>query len=135
MLVRGRHLLLRLLKIRAIVGSKEIFEIPAATPIIIPCRNPVTSVIISNGFHFSRELEVTRVPYTTFFYQVDCRIDDIQLYYLAFLCFLFFGVFILTDMRIFMLLANIPILYLMFVLYIQRKNFIVITAVGMKAKE
>jgi hypothetical protein len=116
--------------VRAIVNATEIYELPELIPVIIPCTKPVTAVIIGNGFHFSRLLEVKNVPNSHFFYQVECLIDDIRLGYLLFLTLLFFGMYILTDMRLFMIIANIPTLYFLFVFYFLRKSLILITVVG-----
>ena len=122
--------MLRLLKIRAIVNKADIFELNEAQPLTIPCNDSITTVVVGNGFHFSRTLEVSRQFTGTLFYQVDSRIDDINLLYLIFLTLLFFGMFLLTEMRGFMIIANLPLLYLLYVLYFMRKNFILITAIG-----
>lgn len=132
MLVRRRHLLLRVLKIRAIVDATNIYDLPELVPVIIQCHKPVTTIVIGNGFHFSRLLEVSNQPNHNFFYQVDCMIDDIRLGYLIFLSFLFFGMYILTDMRLFMIIANLPTLYFLYIFYFLRKSLILITAVGTK---
>ena len=123
-------MLLRLLKIRAIVNSTDIYDLPEVTPVVIPCRSMVTHVVIGNGFHYSRLLEVSKVPHRNMFYQVDCLIDDIRLGYLIFLSLLFFGMYLLTAMSLFIIAANIPTLYFLYVFYFLRKNLILITAVG-----
>ena len=122
--------MLRLLKIRAIVNKLEIYELKEATPLLIPCNDPITAVVVGNGFHFSRTLEVNNQFQGTFFYQVDCMIDDVNLVYLTCLTVILFGMYLLTDMRGFMLIANFPVLYMLYVFYFQRKGFILITAVG-----
>ena len=122
--------MLRLLKIRAIVNRSEIYELNEATPLVIPCNDRITTVVIGNGFHFSRTLEVNKQFQGTFFYQVDCIIDDVNLVYLTCLTIILFGMFLLTHMRGFMLVANFPVIYMLYVFYFQRKGFILITAVG-----
>lgn len=132
MLLRQKHILLRVLKLRAIVNSNKIIELPEMVPVIIASNTPTTKLVIGNGFHFSKELEVASIPGNNFFYEINCIIDDIRLFYLIFLSLLFFLIFIITNLMVFMVIANLPVLYLCYVFYFLRKNFVIINPMGVR---
>lgn len=122
-MLRHRHLLLRVLKLRAVINDTSIYELKEKQPVIINCKEAVIRIIITNGFHCSREVVIHQKP-GTYFFEVESYIDDIQLLTGLMLALLFFLIFIFSGVRFFMLMANLPILVFLYVFYIKRKNFI-----------
>lgn len=124
-LLRNRHLLLRLLKLRIIVNNHDIYECKEKEPVILSCSEPLTKLMVTNGFHSSREVSVKCKPGIRV-YEIGCNIDNIQLLTGLFMTFLFFCIYIFSGIRFFMLFANIPIVIMLFLYYLKRKNFIFI---------
>ena len=90
---------------------------------IINCNEPVTKIVITNGFHSSREIKFILKP-GNHFYEIESRIDDVQLLSGFLLIVLFFVIFIVSGVRLFMLFANVPLLLMLWHFYIKRKDFI-----------
>ena len=122
-LLRHRHILLRVLKLRIIVNDHDIYEFREKRPVIIPCTGDVTKIVVSNGFHSSRIVTVRSKP-GFHFYEVESFIDNIQLLTGLVLVFLFFAVYVFSGIVFFLLFANVPILIMLFLFYIRRHDFI-----------
>jgi hypothetical protein len=122
-ILRHRHLLLRILKLRIVVDGHDIYECREKEPAIIPCNRNVTRIVVTNGFHISRVVSVKAKP-GIHFYEVESYIDNIQLLSGLFLTLFFFNIYIFTGIRFFMLAANLPILIVLFIFYIKRKTLI-----------
>lgn len=97
---------------------------------IIPCTSSTLSMVMSNGFHFSRNVEIRYEPNATFLYQVESAIDNYRLITAICVAIFLFVMYVITDMRALMIIANIPVLYILYVFYFQRKNFIQVTPLG-----
>ena len=121
---------MRVLKVRVIVNETDIYELPEGVPLTLPCVTPITSVVIGNGFHFSRALVVTAQEEGAYVYTVDCIIDDINLVFMTIMTFVFFGFYIWTGLKGLLIAANIPPLYFVYAMYFMRKSFILIKAVN-----
>lgn len=96
---------------------------------IINCTEPVTGIVITNGFHTSREIKVVQKP-GNHFYEIESRIDDVQLLAGILLMVLFFIIYIVSGVRVFMLFANVPLLLMLWHFYFKRKDFIQIHRMG-----
>lgn len=90
-------------------------------------NNP--KIVVTDGYHFTKPLELVYHHLHTYYFKIVCAIDDTQL--LAGLCvlILFYLMGFATGFFILKLLSLFPILYFLFLYYINRKEFIQITAV------
>jgi hypothetical protein len=122
-ILRHRHLMLRVLDLRVVVNGTNIFECRERQPLVIEGTEPGTTLLVTNGFHYSRELVVPHKPGTHFF-EVESFIDDLQLITGLLMVALFFATYILTGVRLFLFLANAPVLVFLFFFYIKRNSFI-----------
>ena len=123
MILRHRHLLLRLLKLRIVVNDHEIYECREQKPVVITDTKPGTFFTISNGFHSSRRMSVNKNS-GLLFYEVGSFIDNIQLLTGFVLTLLFFLIFIFTGIRLFMIAANLPLLIMFILVFLKKKDFI-----------
>jgi hypothetical protein len=108
-----------------VVNDQAIYECREKEPVIIPAANPVTKIFITNGFHSSRVVMVKNIPGVQLF-EVEGFIDNIQLITGFLMTLLFFLIYIFSGIRLFMLFANIPLLMMLYVLYVKRRHFILI---------
>lgn len=96
---------------------------PTNKPIAIP-TNKNSKIVITDGYHFTEPLEVIFHHIHTYYFKVVCAIDDFQLWAgfsllaITYLVGFFSGIFILK------LISFFPILYFLFLYYINRKEFI-----------
>jgi hypothetical protein len=107
-----------------------IVELNHQQPVVVPATQEITSVVISNGYHLSRELELRFEHNKTYLYQVTCTIDDARLVTGILLSLLLFGLYILIGLIGLIIAANLPILYMLGVFYLDKRNFIQITAIA-----
>lgn len=82
-------------------------------------------MVVTNGFHFSRTVSVKYKPGMQF-YEVEGFVDNVQLLGGLFMMLFFFLIYIGTGIRLFMIFANLPLLIVVYILYVKRRSFILI---------
>lgn len=130
-MLRHNHFLLKVLGIRAVINATDIYELKEKSPVIVETQEPAVKIIITNGFHRSREVAL-HPKGGTYFFEVESLIDNIQLIAGLIFTILFFVLYIVSGIRVMMLLANVPVLMLLYFFYIKRKSFIQIHRLSME---
>jgi hypothetical protein len=128
-ITRKKQILLSFLNIRVVINGAEIYPVRQGQRIIIPVENNNPKVVVTDGYHFTKPLELVYHHLHTYYFKIVCAIDDTQL--LAGFCVLalFYLMGFATGIFILKLLSLFPILYFLFLYYINRKEFIKIQAV------
>jgi hypothetical protein len=117
------------LKIRAVINGTEIYPLTSDRPVTITVDENNPKVVVTDGYHFTKPMELVYHHLDTYYFKVICVIDDVQLIagftLLAVLYLLGFytGVFVIK------LFSFAPVVYFLFYYYINRKDFIQITPV------
>jgi hypothetical protein len=128
-ITRKKQVLLSFLNIRVIINGNEIYPVKQGQRVVISLENNNPKVVVTDGYHFTKPLELVYHHLHTYYFKIVCAIDDTQL--LAGFCvlvlFYLFG--FATGIFILKLLSLFPILYFLFLYYINRKEFIQIQAV------
>lgn len=120
---------MNLLNVRAIVNGKEIFPLPVNKKIVIQVHENNPKVVVTDGYHFAKPLELVYHHLHVYYFKVVCAIDNLQLLsgftllVFLYLSGFYFGFFILK------LASFAPLLYFLFIYYVNRKDFIQITPV------
>lgn len=128
-ITRKNQVLLSFLKIRVIVNGKEIYPLLNNKPVVITVQENHPKIVVTDGYHHTKPLELVYHHLHTYYFKVICAIGDVQLaaglLMLALLYLLGFysGIFLLK------LISFFPIIYFLFLYYINRKEFIQITPV------
>jgi len=115
--------LLRLLSLRIVVNETEIYECKEKLPVIIKTGTTATHFVVSNGFHISRVVRVSDKP-GPHFYEVESCLDNIQLITGILVSLLFFIIYILSGLQFFLLIANLPLLTMVYLMFVLRHKFI-----------
>jgi hypothetical protein len=97
--------------------------------VIISVEKNNPKVVVTDGYHFTKPLELVYHHLHTYYFKIVCAIDDTQLLAGFGLLVLFYLLGFATGIFILKLLSLFPILYFLFLYYINRKEFIQITAV------
>ncbi|MFI5185951.1 MAG: hypothetical protein ACHQF0_04465 [Chitinophagales bacterium] len=84
---------------------------------------------MTDGYHFTKPLELVYHHLHTYYFKIICAIDDTQLLAGFGVLALFYLMGFATGFFILKLLSLFPILYFLFLYYINRKEFIQIQAV------
>lgn len=117
-------MLLSFLKVRVIVNNKEIYPLADTRPIIIPVDTSNPKVVVTDGYHCSRPLELVYQEPSYYKFSVVCAIDDLQLACGSFMLVLFYLAGFATDLFFLKLISFVPILIFLFLYYINRRRFI-----------
>lgn len=117
-------MLLSILNVRVIVNNKEIYPLTNTEPVIIEVKDNHPRIVVTDGFHFTRPIDLTYKQPSYYHFKVVCSIDDMQLLGAAFVLIVFYLLGFFTDNFVLKLLSFLPILYLLFAYYIDRDSFI-----------
>lgn len=117
-------MLLNLLSVRVIVNGTHIYALSREQPAVIVLPKNHSRIVVSDGYHFTKPVEVGFHHMHTHHFKVACAIDDNILAAGALLLVLFYMVGLVSDIFILKVLSFLPILYFLYLYYINRKEFI-----------
>jgi hypothetical protein len=112
-----------------IVNGTDIYPLKGGETVIIHLKENNARIVVTDGYHFTPPLELVFHNLRTYCFHIVCAIDDFQLLagcgmlILLYLAGFASGIFILK------LLSFFPLLYILFLYYINRKEFIQIRVV------
>lgn len=115
---------MRLLPVRVVVNDRDIYPLKEKQPVAISVSSNPVKIMVTNGFHYSKPVLLNTYQQDKYALQADCLLDDLRLGYGFFLMFLLFGMYWITSMRIFQIAANLPILYMLYLVYFRKKDFL-----------
>jgi hypothetical protein len=121
---RTNQFMLSFGSVRVIVNNKEIYPLSNDQPVIIPVDINFPKVIVTDGFHYSKPLELVYEEPSYYKFKVECVINDLQLLGGFFILSLFYLAGFFTDLFILKLVSFIPLIVFLFYYYINRKRFI-----------
>jgi hypothetical protein len=107
-----------------IVNDKEIYPLTNTEPVIIEVKDNHSRIVVTDGFHFTRPIDLSYKQPSYYHFKVVCSIDDLQLLGNAFVLVVFYLLGFFTGTFALKLLSFLPILYLLFAYYIDRDSFI-----------
>ena len=117
-------MLLSILNVRVIVDNKEIYPLNNTEPVIIEVKDNHSRIVVTDGFHFTRPIDLTYKQPSYYHFKVVCSCDDMQLLGNGFVLIVFYLLGFFTDTFVLKLLSFLPIFYLLFAYYIDRNSFI-----------
>ena len=111
---------------RAVVNDTGIFLLTEAEPTMINCADNETSFFITNGFQSSKKITVKYQKDCTYFFQINATIDTAGILTAAGISLILFIAYIISGVKLLMLLANLPILVLIFIFFLNPRHCIVL---------
>jgi hypothetical protein len=107
-----------------IVNNKDIYPLTTTDPVIIEVENDHPRIVVTDGFHFTKPIELVYKQPSYYHFKVVCSIDDFQLLanFIVLVFFYLLGFF--SGVFVIKLLSFLPIAYLLFAYYIDRNSFI-----------
>jgi hypothetical protein len=115
---------LSFLNIRVIVNHKEIYPLTSSKPVVIETTEDSTKISVTDGYHFTPEIQLDFKRPSFYKLKVVCAIHDDQLFLGLILLSLFYLLGFYTDILPFKILSFLPILYFLVLYYLNRKKFI-----------
>jgi len=107
-----------------IVNNKEIYPLNNTDPVIIEVKDNHPRIVVTDGFHFTRPIDLIYKQPSYYHFKVVCSIDDLQLLGNGFVLIVFYLLGFFTGTLVLKLVSFLPILYLLFAYYIDRNSFI-----------
>ena len=117
-------MLLSILNVRVIVNNKEIYPLTNEDPVVIEVFDKHPRIVVTDGFHFTKPIDLNYKQPSYYHFKVVCSIDDMQLLGSIIVLIVFYLLGFFTGNLILKLLSFLPIFYLLFAYYIDRKSFI-----------
>lgn len=117
-------MLLSFLKIRAIVNGREIYPLLNTRPVVIPVLENNPRIVITDGYHITPPLKLVYKEMHTYCFNVVCAISDRQLLTRAIILSLLYISGLYTGFLVFKVFSFMPLIYLLFFYYLNRKEFI-----------
>ena len=121
--------MLSFLNIRIIVNGKDIYPVKHGERIVITVDENHPKIVITDGYHFTQPLELVYHHLHVYYFKIVCGIGDIQLIAGFCLLALLYLIGFATGIFIIKLLSLFPVLYFLFLYYLNKKEFIQIQAV------
>jgi len=106
------------------VNDKEIYPLVSNKPVIIEIKDDSTQITVTDGFHFTKDIKLDFRRPSFYRLKVVCAIDDMQLLTGFFLLAIFYLLGFYTGLLPLKLLSFLPLIYFLFLYYINRKEFI-----------
>lgn len=123
-IARKNQVMLSFLKIRVIVNNHDIYPLLDTEPVIIPLDKDHPKIVVTDGFHFTRPLELVFHQPSYFNFNVVCIISDMQLLVAGSVLVIFYLLGFFTNVFAFKVISFSPILWFLFFYYFNRKDFI-----------
>jgi hypothetical protein len=117
------------LKLRLIVNGTYIYSLVKNKPIIVSIPTNPSKIVVTDGFHITKPLELTYSHTRTYYFQIVCGIENDQLLVGTIIGGLVYMMGATSGMILLQILSVSPIIYFLFLYYINRKEFIQIRAV------
>jgi hypothetical protein len=121
---RKSQMLLNFLQVRVIVNGTHIYSLAKEKPVVISLPKNHSNIVASDGYHFTQPMDLAFHQMHTLYFKVVCAIDDNQLAAGSTVLVLFYMVGLISDVLILRIFSFLPILYFLYVYYINRKRFI-----------
>ena len=112
-----------------VVNNTEIYPLPNSQPVTITVSKNNPKLVVTDGFHFTKPVELVYHHLNTYYFKVICVIDDIQLLAGSLLLIVLYLLGFFTGVFILKLTSFAPVIYFLFFYYINRKDFLQITPV------
>ena len=129
MVVQKNHFLLRFLRLRLIVNGTYIYALVKNKPIVVNIPTNPSHIVVTDGFHITKPLELTYSFSKTYYFKVVCGIENDQLLVGTIIGIVIYMMGVTSGILILQLMSIVPIIYFLFLYYIKRKEFIQIRPV------
>jgi hypothetical protein len=120
--------LLSLFNIKVIINGQNIYALTHNDKLIITLNENNPKVVVTDGYHYTKPLELVYHHIHTYYFRVVCIIDNPQLAVGVAMIIICYLLGIATGFFIVKLFSFFPILYFLFIYYINRKDFLQIRA-------
>ena len=126
--------MLRALTLWVVVNDHDLYELKEQRPLILPGDKLPVKIVVKNGFHLSKPYFITQPLTENYFIDIGCEADNERLWGSILTSVLLFVVFNATRLHVFMIMANLPLLYLVYKFFLKPKQFITVEKLNTRKK-
>lgn len=112
------------MKIRVIVDGMTIYPLERGKPIAVSLKAARPRVVVTDGYHYTKPLELALQNLHIHYYKVVCIIEDDQLIFGLILLLLFYTAGLTSDIVFLKILSFVPLLYFLVLYYRNRASFL-----------
>ena len=123
-ITRKNQLLLRFLKIRVVVNGTVIYPIEKNRVVVVPLQTAYSKVVVTDGFHFTKPMDVVYQHNRIYYFKVTCAIDDDQVIIGFIILALLYAAGMTSQLIVLILMSFIPLIYFLFLYYINKEAFL-----------
>jgi hypothetical protein len=110
-----------------VVNGMHIYNLKKGKPVIVTMPTNPSKIVVTDGFHITAPIQITYTPQRTHYFKIACIVENDVLVGGAVLMTLLFFMGLSSGFLFLQLLSVTPVLYLLFLYYIRRREFIRIT--------
>jgi hypothetical protein len=122
-------LLLRFLKLRLVVNDMNIYSLRQNKPVVVHLPENPSKVVVTDGYHITPPVKIPHLKKERHYYIVACAIENDALIGCGICMLLLFSMGASSDTLVLEILSLFPIAYILYLYYINRKEFIKIRAI------
>ena len=112
------------MKLRVVVNGVYIYSLVKNKPVVIDIPSNPSRVVVTDGYHITKPMEVIYSQKRTYYFKVVCAIEDDQLLVGFIIIVLLYAMGATSGIIFLQLLSLGPLVYFLFLYYINRKEFI-----------
>lgn len=118
-----------MLKLYVVINDLHLYQLKEQEPLLIEAHELPVKIVAKNGFHFSKPFYIKKYTGDNILIGIGCNADNGRLWGGTAFSVLFFIIFLITGYHIILLLANLPLLFLVYQFFLKPKEFITIETV------
>jgi hypothetical protein len=130
--VQKNHLMLHFLKLRLVVNDLHIYNLSRNKPVLVTIPATPAHIVVTDGFHITKPIRLTWHRGIDYFH-VTCAIDNDLLGGGFIFMIMLFAMGATSGLFVLQLLSMFPIVYILYLYYINREEFIRLRPVPLNA--
>lgn len=121
-------MLLRFLKLRIIVNGRYLYPLTTNKEVKVSLPTNPSQLVVTDGYHITKPIRLAILKNTrTFRFHINCAIGDDQLVVALVITAVLYAMGATSGLVFLQALSLAPILYILFLYYVRRRNFIRLT--------
>lgn len=106
------------------VNGMHIYSLQKGQPIVVTMPTNPARIVVTDGYHITGPVQITYLPQRKHYFTIACIIENDVLVGGGILMTLLFFMGLTSGLLVLQLISMSPIVYLLFLYYIKRKEFI-----------
>lgn len=106
------------------VNGTVIYPIEKNKIVVVPLSTNYSKIVVTDGFHFTKPMEIAHQQVNIAYFMVACAIDDDQVIIGFIILALLYAAGMTSQLVVLIIMSFIPLLYFLFLYYINKDAFL-----------